>query len=567
MRRLVTILTLAVVLAGLLGPGAAITAPSALAQQIEPSTTAVTTDRLNLRSGPSAQDPVITVLPAGVTVTLSGQQIGDYLFLDWNGQKGWAHRDWLAIQAPPSSTSGTAVTTDALNLRTGPALSYEVISVLPAGTTVTLTGQETNGYRSVSWNGRDGWAFGAYLAQDLPTPSPNETAVTTDRLNLRSGPSLADGVRTVLPAGAPVTVTGPASNGFRPVTWGGYSGWAYETYLDFGGAAPPPQPEPEPQPGPQTNAVTTDELNLRAGPATSWRVLAVIPTNTRIVLTGESSGDYRAVSYNGQSGWAHAAWIAADGATPIPSGTATTTDRLNLRSGPATSYAVQTVIPSGAQVTLNGQTSNGFHSVTYDGVTGWAFSSYLSIGAAPPPPPPPDPEPVPFDVTNTIVGPPRGSAEQAIGFAQRAGANRIDQVELYIREVYRLAPQIGFDPALIVAQSALETNYWRDDWWSLRLNAAGLGITGDPAQESASPTFPNGTIAARAQLAHMHAEVFGNTRPLPTELQGVDPTYQRVFEAGWAGTIRTVEDLSGTWAVDPEYHHKIIRVAREIFGP
>ena len=46
------------------------------------------------------------------------------------------------------------------------------------------------------------------------------------------------------------------------------------------------------------------------------------------------------------------------------------------------------------------------------------------------------------------------------------------------------------------------------------------------------PVFPSGTIAARAQIAHMHAEVFGNSQPLPIELQGIDPTYQRVFEAG-----------------------------------
>ena len=72
----------------------------------------------------------------------------------------------------------------------------------------------------------------------------------------------------------------------------------------------------------------------------------------------------------------------------------------------------------------------------------------------------------------------------------------MDEVERYIREVYRLGPQIGFDPAILVAQSALETNYWRDDWWALRLNPAGLGITGDPAQESASPTFPIMCFAA-----------------------------------------------------------------------
>ena len=96
-------------------------------------------------------------------------------------------------------------------------------------------------------------------------------------------------------------------------------------------------------------------------------------------------------------------------------------------------------------------------------------------------------------MTNTIVGPVRGSVDQALAVARSAGAQRIDQVELYLREIYRLGPEIGFDPAILVAQSALETNYWRSSWWVLRLNPAGIGVTGDPAQNSASPTFANGT--------------------------------------------------------------------------
>ena len=140
----------------------------------------------------------------------------------------------------------------------------------------------------------------------------------------------------------------------------------------------------------------------------------------------------------------------------------------------------------------------------------------------------------------------------------------MDEVENYIREVYRLGPQIGFDPAIIVAQSDLETGHWKSLHWEQELNPAGLGITGN--QWQTEPGFANGTISARAQLAHMHAEVFGNSRPLPPELQGVDPTYQNVFKAGWAGTIRTIADLSGTWAVDPEYHHKIVARATGIFG-
>jgi uncharacterized protein YraI len=562
------------VLAALAGPVATSAAPA----NVEPGAKAVTTDRLNLRSGPSASDSVIAVMPAGAKVVLSGQQVNDYLFTTWNGQNGWAHRDWLRVESVPSETPATAVTTDRLNMRSGAALSYPVITVLPKGATVTLTGQEANGYRSISYNGRTGWAFAAYLADSAPAPAPSETATVTESLNLRKGPSLADDVVTVLPAGAVVTVTGEARNGYRSVTWSGYSGWAHADWLRFGTTTqPPPQPKPEPksEPGPQTTGVTTDSLNLRAGPGASYNVIAVIPAGTKIVLTGETSDGYRAVTWNGKSGWAHGDWITPDGAEPTPTGTATATDNLNLRAGPATSYRVLTLIPAGTTVTLTGQTNNGFHSVTWNGYTGWAFSAFLSTGATTPPKPEPEPEPepppgpgtgvTPFDVTNTIVGATRGSADGAIAFARSAGAVRMDEVERYIREVYRLAPQIGFDPAILVAQSALETGYWKSDWWSLRLNPAGIGVTGDPAQNSASPTFPSGTVAARAQIAHMHAEVFGNSRPLPQVLQGVDPTYQRVFEAGWAGTIRTINDLAGTWAVDPQYGHKIVRVGREIF--
>ena len=49
-------------------------------------------------------------------------------------------------------------------------------------------------------------------------------------------------------------------------------------------------------------------------------------------------------------------------------------------------------------------------------------------------------------------------------------------------------------------------------------------------------------------------------------LQGIDPTYQNVFNAGWAGTIRTIADLAGTWAVDPEYANKIVNRAVAIYG-
>ena len=151
-------------------------------------------------------------------------------------------------------------------------------------------------------------------------------------------------------------------------------------------------------------------------------------------------------------------------------------------------------------------------------------------------------------------------------YARAAKSKRLADVELYVYEIYRIAPVIGFDPSLIIAQSALETGYWHSKWWDERLNPAGLGINDQPSTHPFSQKFPNGTIAARAQLAHMHAEVFGDRKPLPRVLQGMDATYQNVFSAGWAGTVVTLDDLAGTWATDPQYGWKISRVAAIIFG-
>jgi cell wall-associated NlpC family hydrolase len=60
---------------------------------------------------------------------------------------------------------------------------------------------------------------------------------------------------------------------------------------------------------------------------------------------------------------------------------------VNLRTGPGTSYAVRTVLPSGAKVTtINvAAPSNGFFNVQYNGLTGWTSGTYLTLVSTPGP--------------------------------------------------------------------------------------------------------------------------------------------------------------------------------------
>lgn len=56
----------------------------------------VTLVALNLRSGPSPDDPVVAVIPAGETVTLTREGAANgYVTVDWGGADGWVYADLI----------------------------------------------------------------------------------------------------------------------------------------------------------------------------------------------------------------------------------------------------------------------------------------------------------------------------------------------------------------------------------------------------------------------------------------------------------------------------------------
>lgn len=161
-----------------------------------------------------------------------------------------------------------------------------------------------------------------------------------------------------------------------------------------------------------------------------------------------------------------------------------------------------------------------------------------------------------------LIGKPSGTLDAALDYA---GTDNAD----YIKEVWRLCLLVGLDPAILIAQSAHETYDWTSLWWDTRINPAGIGITGDPAQNAASQIWANQTDAARGHVVHMSeyigvgwAEVEDALRPY----LHLDLRLPEVTKAGYAGKVRTIRDLTGKWATDPDYHTKIVNRHRAIFG-
>lgn len=170
-------------------------------------------------------------------------------------------RTLLNAQAPPTPVppqptgAGTAtVQSIRLNLRQGPAPTYDVIQVLTKGDTLTLLGRNM----AATWaqvrnaNGVQGWVYAPLLQSNVsignlpvtsgqlePTAPTGPTAVVSNAiyaLNVRSGADTSFPAITAINRGQTVTLIGRnAANSWLKIQLSnGTQGWASATYLNTG---------------------------------------------------------------------------------------------------------------------------------------------------------------------------------------------------------------------------------------------------------------------------------------------------------------------------------------------
>ena len=164
-----------------------------------------------------------------------------------------------------------------------------------------------------------------------------------------------------------------------------------------------------------------------------------------------------------------------------------------------------------------------------------------------------------------IDGASQGSPKAWYVWANELGCERPEDVKQYLETVYEVAPKCDLKAEAIVTQSIHETSMngvpWASHWWKSRCNPAGIGITGDPAQNNASRVFKNGREAALAHIVHVYLYVKGTQLPA-----GLDPSMDPRWAgaagvSGLPGNRKTLRSFGSdgnpiTWAVDPKYGEK-----------
>jgi len=188
----------------------------------------------NLRSGPGTNHSVITVIPKGATFTLNAREQNNFYSVSYKGTIGWVYAPLIHPVASGHQDPvivGTARTTAAVNLRSGPSTGNSVLRVVSKGASVQFSSTVRSGFRYVIHNGLAGWIANQYLSFDGSQPGQS-TFTTTARLNLRAAPNTGAAVKLVIPSGATVTALAGVANGWREVSYQGTSGWVATSYLN-----------------------------------------------------------------------------------------------------------------------------------------------------------------------------------------------------------------------------------------------------------------------------------------------------------------------------------------------
>lgn len=280
------------------------------------STTLTATTAVNVRAAATTNSAKLGLLYRGEKVEAISSSNG-WTTISFRGRTAYVSSAYLSgsgggAPSQPSTSSGSAFTTAALNLRTGPNLSSPVSSVVPSGTSLKLTGSISGAYAQVTWGSSTLWAATSYLSSVAVAPTQAQPTTTgkvraTAALMIRTSSSSGFTSLGDVPRGTILDVTGVVENGVAQVLWKGNLRWVNNSYVAaVSGSTGSPSAPAAPS---TTERFATVNLNIWNA-STGGSNIGEIPRGSAVAVTGNVSSGRAEVLYKGAVKWVTAKYLA-----------------------------------------------------------------------------------------------------------------------------------------------------------------------------------------------------------------------------------------------------------------
>lgn len=269
------------------------------------------TENLNLRSGPSTNDTIILTMKKNSSVKIL-KYTENWAYIKYNNQLGYASKQYiLEIHNNNNNTSGSSggessnkselmeCNVDLLNVRKGPSTSEQVITSLNKGDKVEVMYHTSRGWSRIKLNSGYGYVSTQYLSSvKLNTTSEKYTTMlcSTDKLNIRKGPSTKEEIIGSLKKGDKIDVINHTSNNWSKIKFNNSYAYVSTTYLSNSISSDV-----------SSNRIfmtcNTPNLNVRKGPSINDSIIGNLKNGDKVEIVYKVNNDWYKINYN--SGYAY----------------------------------------------------------------------------------------------------------------------------------------------------------------------------------------------------------------------------------------------------------------------
>jgi len=275
---------------------------------------------LNIRSGASTKTAILGGLYRGKTVSAISSADG-WTKIKFADSTAYVASKYLSkgkdLPHPERIGAGTVkITTTALNLRTGPGLSYRVIKVLKDGARVTMTGKTARGWAQLVNGKSTGWSSMQYLASSTTgRPAIIGKRMATADLDIRT--TSGAGGRTVAEAkkGTALSVTGAIQHGRAQIIYKGAVRWVTAKYLANLTSNLPSLPK---LPKITGKRYATATLNIRSTYTAKYRLITEVPRGTKLSITGVVKNGRMQIVFEKTVRWVTAKYLSKSSPRSMP---------------------------------------------------------------------------------------------------------------------------------------------------------------------------------------------------------------------------------------------------------
>lgn len=298
-----------------------------------------------------------------------------------------------------AATSQITISTDTVNVRGGPGLSYPLIKIAKRGENYSIVKEQGEWLEIQLSFGKTGWVVNWLVTKEKGVQTANaSTAVGSkstkatpniDQLRVRSGPGTSFRIVGFLNKGQGVTVLDQNENWYKISSTFG-EGWVVKDFLQLNTVT-----QKDKQPSPSANNTSTgvvngDTLNVRIEPSSNSTVIGKLTKGTTITIFSKQN-NWVEIGYSNLRGWISAEFIdsqtsgeAKESAKKLSSGISgtVTANSLSVRQDSTLKSPIIGSVSKGQRFTIL-EEYNSWSKIEYkNGSFGWVAGWYLDNSAA-----------------------------------------------------------------------------------------------------------------------------------------------------------------------------------------